>query len=127
MGRGRKNVFKREEVQQKKYKDLTDFCSGEVLDLVRKAARRGDVIVLRCNGDYTPIEDFFKALWNEMKIPASNGASIYDCGVVFRKAYEREVTVITLNDNGNEDIVERIQTLGATRHKTLYSNLWEDK
>ncbi len=119
MARKKEKPFKRKEVKEVKKKPLESLCNEDQLQLLRNAIAQGAIFILTGSAK-APYHEFHKGLYLEMKVPTSNGATLFDTNVVFKNNWERPIFMLTLNDVGNENILHSIREIKAGRIYSRY-------
>lgn len=118
----KKEAFKRELQPKKKDIELAELCKDSVAcNILIKEIKAGSVIIL-LGGEFSPIEDYRRAMRLEMRKPTDNGVCMYDAYVPFTSPAMRPIVTVSLFDNGNETIVHSIKRLGSIRSKTIYAS-----
>ena len=115
-----KDVIERKKIPMPLPELLPGLCNKAQVELIRKYIYRGAAFIV-LGSEFAPITQMQKAIYREMTMPCSNGIMMYDSRTPFKKQYEREIVTISLNDEGNKNLVHSIKLLGAVRSKTLYA------
>lgn len=122
----KEHIKKRRVVPLKSSPILTKYVDSDVYKLIKKLIRDGSAFIV-LGGEFAPTQEFYKGLCEEMYKPTSNGIACYDVAYKYRYAWDRPIVTISINDNGNKQIVDSIKRLDRVRTRTLYSATYEEE